>query len=79
LARPHRVNAILFGVLAAFDARIVALFGMAAMVVYAATIFRHGIDSDRLRPLTKHAEWYFFPVVFAVALWTVFNGPAGAP
>ncbi len=71
LAWPHRVNAILFGVFAAFDARIVALFGMAAMIVWSATIFRHGIDSDRLRPYTKHAEWYFFPLVFAAAIWFV--------
>ncbi len=71
LARPHRVNAILFGVLAAFDARIVALFGMTSMIVWSATIFRHGIDSDRLRPYTKHAEWYFFPLVFAAAIWVV--------
>jgi hypothetical protein len=72
LAWPHHVNAIVFGVLAAFDARIVALFGMASMVVLSATIFRHGIDSDRLRPYTKHAEWYFFPVVFAAAMCLVF-------
>jgi hypothetical protein len=71
LAWPHRVNAILFGVMAAFDARIVALFGMTSMIVWSATIFRHGIDSDRLRPYTKHAEWYFFPLVFAAAIWVV--------
>jgi len=71
LAWPHRVNAILFGVLGAFDARIVALFGLASMIVWSATIFRHGIDSDRLRPYTKHAEWYFFPLVFAAAIWVV--------
>jgi hypothetical protein len=65
------VNAILFGVLAACDARIVALFGMASMIVWSATIFRHGIDSDRLRPYTKHAEWYFFPLVFAAAIFVV--------
>lgn len=72
LAWPHRVNAVVFGVLAAFDARIVALFGMTSMIVWSATIFRHGIDSDRLRPYTKHAEWYFFPIVFVAALWVVF-------
>ena len=71
LAWPHRVNAVLFGVLAAFDARIVALFGMASMIVWSATIFRNGIDSDRLRPFTKHAEWYFFPLVFAAAIWVI--------
>ena len=71
LAWPHRVNAVVFGVLAACDARIVALFGMTSMIVWSATIFRHGIDSDRLRPYTKHAEWYFFPLVFTAAIWVV--------
>ena len=71
LAIPHRLNAVLLGLLAPLDARIVALFGMASMVLWSATIFRHGIDSDRLRPFAKHAEWYFFPVVFAAALWVV--------
>ena len=72
LAIPHRLNPILFGVLAPFDARFIAMFGMVSMVLLSATIFRHGIDSDRLRPAVKHAEWYFFPAVFAVALWAVF-------
>ena len=36
-----------------------------------ATIFRIGIDSDRLRPYTKHAEWYSFLLVFAAAMWVV--------
>jgi len=69
LAIPHRLNAILFGLLAPLDARIVALFGMASIVLLSATIFRHSIDSDRLRPFFKHAEWCFFPVVFVTALW----------
>lgn len=73
LARPHRVNAILFGLLAPFDARIVALFGMASMVLLSATIFKNGVDSDRLRPITRHAEWYFFPAVFMAAIWFVFH------
>jgi hypothetical protein len=71
LARPHRVNAMLFGVLAVFDAHVVALFGMVSMVLLSATIFRNGIDSDRLRPLTRRAEWYFFPAILAVAVWTL--------
>jgi len=50
---------------------LVALFGMASMIVWSATIFRHGIDSDRLRPYTKHAEWYFFPLVFAAAIFVI--------
>ena len=69
LAVPHRLNAILLGVLAPFDTRVVAMFGMASMVLLSATVFRHGIDSDRLRPLVKHAEWYFFPLVLAAASW----------
>lgn len=69
LAKPHRLNAILLGLLAPLDARIMAMFGMASMILLSATIFRHGIDSDRLRPSVRHAEWYFFPVVFAAALW----------
>jgi hypothetical protein len=72
LTVPHRLNAILFGMLAPLDIRIVALFGMAAVVLLSATVFRHGIDADRLRPMVKHAEWYFFPLVFVVALWTLF-------
>jgi hypothetical protein len=72
LAMPHRVNTILLGVLAPLDARIVAIFGMASIVLLSATIFRHSIDSDRLRPFVRHAEWYFFPAALAAALWTVF-------
>lgn len=71
LTVPHRLNAIFFGALAPLDKRILALFGMAAVLLLSATVFRHGIDSDRLRPMVKHAEWYFFPLVFVVALWTV--------
>lgn len=71
LAVPHRLNAILLGVAAPFDARIVAMFGMASMVLLSATVFRHGIDSDRLRPLVKRAEWYFFHLVLVAASWAL--------
>lgn len=68
LTARHRLNAPVLGVLAAFDRRVVALFGMAAVVVLAATIFERSIDSDRWRPLFKKAEWYFFWVVLATAV-----------
>ncbi len=68
LARPHRMNAILFGVLAPFDERCIALFAMVGAIVLAASVFRESADSLRWRHAFKHAEWYFFPVVFAIAL-----------
>lgn len=71
LAMPHRLNAILFGLLAPFDLRITALFGMVCTILLSATVFRQSVDSDRLRPYFKHAEWYFFPVAFAAALGLV--------
>jgi hypothetical protein len=64
----HRLNAPVLGALAAFDRRVAALFGMAAVVLLAATVFARSIDSDRWRPLFKKAEWYFFWVVLATAL-----------
>lgn len=71
LALPHRLNLVLFGLLAPLDTRVVAMFGMVLTVALSATIFRHSIDSDRLRPLLRHAEWYFFPAALAGALWIV--------
>lgn len=68
---PHRFGPILLAALAPWDLRATALFGMAAAVLLAATVFRQSIDSDRLRPFVKHAEWHFFYLVLAVALWTV--------
>jgi hypothetical protein len=67
----HRVGPILLGALAPWDLRATALFGMGAAVLLAATVFRQSIDSDRLRPFVKHAEWHFFYLVLAVALWAV--------
>jgi hypothetical protein len=64
----HRLNAPVLGALAAFDRRVAALFGMAAVVLLAATVFARSIDSDRWRPLFKKAEWYFFWVVLATAV-----------
>ena len=71
LAVPHRLNAIALGAAAAFDIRVLAMFGMASTVLLSATMFRHGIDSDRLRPMVKRAEWYFFHLVFAAASWAL--------
>ena len=68
---PHRINPLVFAVLAPWDIRLTAMFGMVAAVVLAATIFRHSIDSDRMRPFFKHAEWHFFWWVLALAVWAV--------
>lgn len=72
LIAPHRINALVFAALAAWDVRPAALFGMVVAVLLAATVFRHSIDWDRGRPFIKHAEWHFFYVVLAVALWALF-------
>ena len=74
LIQPHRINPIVFAVLAPWDVRLTALFGMAAAVLLAATVFRHSIDSDRARPFFKHAEWHFFYVVLAIAVWAIVKG-----
>lgn len=74
LARPHVVNGVLFGLLAPFDERCVALFGMAGAIVLAATVFRESADSPRWRYALKHAEWYFFPVVTVAALSALLSG-----
>jgi len=68
---PHRINPLVFTVLAPWDIRLTACFGMVAAVVLAATIFRHSIDSDRMRPFFKHAEWHFFWWVLVLAGWAV--------
>jgi hypothetical protein len=73
LIEPHRINPLLFAALAPWDIRLTALFGMVAAVVLAATVFRHSIDWDRARPFVKHAEWHFFYVVLAVAVWAIFS------
>ena len=68
---PHRINPLVFGALAPWDIRLTAMFGMVAAVLFAATVFRHSIDSDRARPFFKHAEWHFFWWVLALAVWAV--------
>ncbi len=71
LILPHRINPLVFAALAPWDIRLAAAFGMAAAVLLAATVFRHSIDSDRMRPFFKHAEWHFFWWVLALAVWAV--------
>ncbi len=71
LIQPHRINSVMFAALAPWDVRLTALFGMVAAVLLAATVFRHSIDSDRARPFFKHAEWHFFYIVLALAIWAV--------
>jgi len=68
LAAPHRMNGVLFTALAPFDDRLVAMFGVSAAIVLAATLFRQSADSLSWRPVFKHAEWYFFWVVLATAV-----------
>jgi len=74
LIQPHRLNSVVFAVLAPWDVRLTAMFGMVAAVLLAATVFRHSIDSDRARPFFKHAEWHFFYIVLALAIWAVLRG-----
>ncbi|RMH16739.1 MAG: hypothetical protein D6696_17525 [Acidobacteria bacterium] len=71
LPLPHRLNPLLFALLAPWDLRLSAFFGLVATVLLAATFLRQSIDSATLRPLFKHAEWHFFWWVLAVAIWAV--------
>ncbi|MCL4838757.1 MAG: hypothetical protein KJ058_12415 [Thermoanaerobaculia bacterium] len=71
LIAPHRWAPLLFAPLAAWDVRLAALAAMVAAVALTATVFRLSIDSDRLRPWFKHAEWHYFWYVFALALWAL--------
>ncbi|MFQ5719231.1 MAG: hypothetical protein ACE5IK_06755 [Acidobacteriota bacterium] len=64
----HRLNTILFGLLAPVDARFLTLFLLVATVLLSASVFRESISSVRLRPRFKQAEWYFFWVVLAGAI-----------
>ena len=67
----HRLNTLIFATLAPFDERLLGMFGMVAAITLSATAFRHSIDSDAMRPLFKHAEWFYFWVVFGVAIWAI--------
>ena len=68
----HRVNTLLFGMLAPWDERLLAMFGMVAIVLLSATVFRHSVDHPGLRPYFKHAEWIYFWVLFGVAIGALF-------
>lgn len=75
LAHPHRVNGVLFGLLAPFDERCIAVFAMVGAIVLAASVFRESADSPRWRHALRRAEWYFFPIVTVVALSVLLIGP----
>ncbi|MFQ5766828.1 MAG: hypothetical protein ACE5ID_02455, partial [Acidobacteriota bacterium] len=60
---PHRMIVLLTGLAAPLDLRFAALFALEAPVLLSASLFRQSVDSARLRPLFKHAEWYFFWLV----------------
>jgi hypothetical protein len=69
---PHKLNPLLFALLAPWDVRLTAMFAMVAAVLFSASIFKLSIDSDRIRPYIWHAEWHYFYLVFALAVWAVF-------
>jgi hypothetical protein len=71
LPLPHCLNAIVFCALSWLDGRLAAIFAMAAAVLLSATLFRDSIRYDRLRTYFKHTEWYYFWIVFALALLIV--------
>jgi hypothetical protein len=71
LERPRKWNALICGLLAPWDLRLLAVFALAACIAMAATIFRQSADSEKIRALLKHAEWYFFWVVVAMAVWVL--------
>ena len=71
---PHRINPLLFAALAPWDIRLTAMFAMVAAVLFSASIFKLSIDSDRIRPYIWHAEWHYFYLVSALAIWAVIRG-----
>lgn len=72
LAPAHRITGSLFTLLAPLDLRALAAYAMVATVILSATALRLSVDSDRLRPYFKHAEWHFFWYVLALAIWAGF-------
>jgi hypothetical protein len=74
LIMPHKINPLLFAALAPWDIRLTAMFAMVAAVLFSASIFKLSIDSDRLRPYFWHAEWHYFYLVTALAIWAIFQG-----
>ena len=70
---PHRINPLLFAALALWDIRLTAMFAMVAAVLFSASIFKLSIDSERVRPYIWHAEWHYFYLVTALAIWAIFQ------
>jgi hypothetical protein len=68
---PHGINPLLFAALAPWDVRLTAMFAMVAAVLFSASIFKLSIDSDRIRPYIWHAEWHYFYLMLALAVWAV--------
>jgi hypothetical protein len=50
-----------------------AMFAMVAAVLFSASIFKLSIDSDRIRPYIWHAEWHYFYLITALAIWSIFR------
>ncbi|MDH3813673.1 MAG: hypothetical protein OEV48_04260 [Acidobacteriota bacterium] len=71
---PHKINPLLFAALALWDIRFTAIFAMVAAVLFSASIFKLSIDSERVRPYIWHAEWHYFYLVTALAIWAIFRG-----
>ena len=71
---PHKINPLLFAALAPWDIRLTAMFAMVAAVLFSASIFKLSIDSDRIRPYIWHAEWHYFYLMLALAIWAVLRG-----
>jgi hypothetical protein len=71
---PHTINPLLFAALAPWDIRFSAMFAMVAAVLFSASIFKLSIDSERLRPYIWHAEWHYFYLMLALAVWAVIFG-----
>jgi hypothetical protein len=71
---PHRINPLLFAALAPWDIRLTAMFAMVAAVLFSTSIFKLSIDSDRIRPYIWHAEWHYFYLITALAIWAIFRG-----
>ena len=71
---PHKINPLLFAALALWDIRFTAMFAMVAAVLFSASIFKLSIDSERVRPYIWHAEWHYFYIVTALAIWAIFRG-----
>jgi len=75
LALPHKVLGPAFLALSPFDDRFVTMFGIVAGVLLAATVFRQSVDSLRWRGFFKHAEWYYFWVIAALAIYLTLRAP----